>query len=258
MLTGRYEHNNRVSSLAGGGCMHQNSSRVTNPGFWSTSHPVRLHKLGYTTAFFGKVLNGMNSYGCDGVSGLPPGLDRSFVMCTHTFFNCSWVDDAKLTQTGDVPADYTTSVMGNKSVAWIRQVVEGKPEHPPFYAWIGPHAPHLPSTPAPWYEDHPIGLLKAPREEWSPPYNYSGKDHHPLVAGQPILDTADAAGIDEEYSKRMRSLLSVDDLVVAVHQTLESLGEWNRTYMVFSSGEQRSVSVPPFLAAPSSVFLRSD
>ena len=133
--------------------------------------------------------------------------------------------------------------MGNKSVAWIRQVVEGKPDHPPFYAWIGPHAPHLPSTPAPWYEDHPIGLLKAPREEWSPPYNYSGKDHHPLVAGQPILDAADAASIDEEYSKRMRSLLSVDDLVVAVHQTLETLGEWNRTYMVFSSGEQRTVSV---------------
>ena len=49
------------------------------------------------------------------------------------------------------------------------------------------------------YEDHPIGLLKAPREEWSPPYNYSGKDHHPLVAGQPILDAQDAALIDQEY-----------------------------------------------------------
>ena len=49
MLTGRYEHNNRVSSLAGGGCMHMNSSRVDNPDFWTTSHVVRLHKLGYTT-----------------------------------------------------------------------------------------------------------------------------------------------------------------------------------------------------------------
>ena len=34
------------------------------------------------------------------------------------------------------------------------------------------------------YEDHPIGLLKAPREDWNPSYNFSAKDHHPLVAGQ--------------------------------------------------------------------------
>ena len=112
----------------------------------------------------------MNSYGCDGTSGLPPGLDRSFVMCTHTFFNCSWVDDANLTFTGDAPKDYTTAVMGNKTIQWIETVVRGKPTHPPFYAWIGPHAPHLPSTPAPWYNDHPIGRLPAPREDWSPPY----------------------------------------------------------------------------------------
>jgi hypothetical protein len=55
MLTGRYEHNNRVSSLAGGGCMHMNSSRFDNPDFWESSSVVRLHKLGYTTGFFGKV-----------------------------------------------------------------------------------------------------------------------------------------------------------------------------------------------------------
>ena len=34
------------------------------------------------------------------------------------------------------------------------------------------------------YDDHPIGLLKAPREDWNPSYNFSAKDHHPLVAGQ--------------------------------------------------------------------------
>ena len=54
MLTGRYEHNNRMSSLTAGGCMHMNSSRFDNPGFWEDSHVVRLHKLGYTTGFFGK------------------------------------------------------------------------------------------------------------------------------------------------------------------------------------------------------------
>lgn len=104
--------------------------------------------------------------------------------------------------------------------------------HPPFYAWIGPHAPHLPSTPAPWYENHPIGLLKAPRTVH---YNYSALDHHPLVAQQPILDAADAASIDNEYSMRMRTLVSVDDIVVALHNLLVSYGEWDNTYFLFSS-----------------------
>ena len=85
------------------------------------------------------------------------------------------------------------------------------------------------------------------------------------MAGQPILNAADAKAIDAEYSKRSKcsqctlpyecsqnstiqpiintlsvlcavcSLLSVDDLVVALHETLESLGEWNRSYVIFSS-----------------------
>jgi len=210
-----------------------NSSRFDNPGFWETSPLVRLHKVGYTTGMFGKVLNDMNSYGCDGQSGLPPGVDRQVVMCTHTFFDCDWVNDTVLTHTGSNPEDYTTSVMGNASVAWIKSVLDKGKTHPPFFAWIGPHAPHLPSTPAPWYLDHPIGNLKAPTAD--PPYNFSGTDHHPLVAGQPILDASDAASIDEEYASRMRSLLSVDDLVVGLHDLLQSYDEWDNTFVLYTS-----------------------
>ena len=108
------------------------------------------------------------------------------------------MNDSKLVNTGDRPQDYTTSVLGNATLAWIREIIGQGPTHPPFYAWVGPHAPHLPATPAPWYADHPIGLLKAPRTEWSLSYNFSAKDHHPLVAGQPILNEEDAAGIDIE------------------------------------------------------------
>ena len=173
-------------SFGNTGCMWMNSSRDDNPGFWETSPLVRLHNVGYTTGMFGKVLNNMDSYGCDGKSGLPPGVDRQVVMCTHTFFDCDWVNDTVLTHTGSAPEDYTTSVMGNASVTWIKSVLDKGKTHPPFFAWIGPHAPHLPSTPAPWYAEHPIGNLKAPTAD--PPYNFSGVDHHPLVAGQPILD----------------------------------------------------------------------
>lgn len=233
MLTGRYEHNNRIApAKQDTGCMWQNSSRSENPEFWEYSVVKQLHNKGYTTGLFGKVLNNMQSYGCDGTSGIPPGVDRQLVMCTHTFFNCSWVNNTKLFKTGGRPEDYTTSVMGNASIAWIKSVLELGKTHPPFYAWIGPHAPHLPSTPAPWYADHPIGLLKAPIDVR---YNYSAVDHHPLVAQQVPFTTEDAASIDNEYSLRMRSLLSVDDLVVDLHKLLTSYNEWDNTYVVFSS-----------------------
>ena len=66
--------------------MRQNTSFVDNPEFWHSSFVPALHELGYTTGLFGKVLNDMVSYGCDNISGLPPGVDRQFMMCTHTFF----------------------------------------------------------------------------------------------------------------------------------------------------------------------------
>ena len=61
--------------------------------------------------------------------------------------------------TGTGAHDYTTSQIGNASLAWIRSVVESGPDHAPFFAWLGPHAPHKPSTPAPWYAEHPVGDL---------------------------------------------------------------------------------------------------
>ena len=67
-----------------------------------------------------------------------------------------------------------------------------------------------------------------------------------LLDRQPILDEADARGIDEEYAKRMRSLLSVDDMVVGLHALLsatpasqgDDLGapqsEWDNSFVIFS------------------------
>ena len=42
-------------------------------------------------------------------------------------------------------ANYSTSVMGNVSAAWIRKVVAEDPDRP-FYAHIGPKAPHEPQA----------------------------------------------------------------------------------------------------------------
>ena len=165
------------------------------------------------------------------------------MMCTHTFFNCSWADDEAVVHTGDAPADYTTSIVGNKTMAWLRSVLAKGPTHPPFFAWVGPHAPHLPSTPAPWYADHPIGKIEAPRD--TPYYNYSAEDKHAYYPYEPPIAPSDTnadafksgAGcsvdsINAEYGKRLRSLLSVDDIIVELEATLRAAGEWANTFVV--------------------------
>jgi len=47
-------------------------------------------------------------------------------------------------------SDYTTAVVGNHSMHWIKKVVAEDPNRP-FFAYIAPKAAHEPFNPAPWY-----------------------------------------------------------------------------------------------------------
>jgi N-acetylglucosamine-6-sulfatase len=119
--------------------------------------------------------------------------------------------------------------------AWIKSVVEQGPDHPPFFAYLGPHAPHLPSTPAPWYANHPIYNTPVPKAVY---YNYSGVGKHAfgnlssLAVQNRIID---AAGIADEHGRRLQTLLSVDDIVDALHGYLVSVNEWDTTYWLQTS-----------------------
>ena len=69
-------------------------------------------------------------------------------MCGAKFYDQEWVDNGKIIKTGKKPEDYTTSLMGNQSLEWLKSMEN---DTTPFFAWIGVHAPHLPATPAAWY-----------------------------------------------------------------------------------------------------------
>ena len=160
LLSGRYYHSNKVSKQGAfpriynstyGGCMRMNTSREENPAFWSNSLASRLRRdHGYATGMFGKVLNVMTTLGCNGQA--VPHLDRALIMCNHNFFSERWADSLDgsavanctgkngciaINLTGTRPQDYTTSQIGNASIAWMKTVVESGPKHPPFFAWLG-------------------------------------------------------------------------------------------------------------------------
>ena len=130
----------------------------------------------------------------------------------------------------------TTSQIGNASLAWIQSVVQrGGPGHPPFFAWLGPHAPHKPSTPPQWYENHSIGELPLVK---GPSWGYFGRDKHVPLSIEPPISEQDELAIIQQQAYRLRSLLAVDDVVRGIREYLVRVDEWERTYWVFTSDRE--------------------
>lgn len=240
LLSGKYTHNVKSRSQGAQGCMHMNTSRVENPGFWEGSF-IRSLNLdhGYTTGLFGKVLNDMKDYGCDN-KNFADGIDRSFIMCTVAFYNAKWTNfttvngtrEGSVIASGSKPEDYTTSMIGNASLTWIKDVISQGADHKPFFAFLGPHAPHLPSTPPPYAVDPAIAKIPAPKD---PMYGVLQKDKHAFFPIEPEISATAAAGIEAEHTKRLQSLVAVDDVLGQLEAYLKSVGEWENTYVFYTS-----------------------
>ncbi|KAL5499782.1 hypothetical protein EMCRGX_G011242 [Ephydatia muelleri] len=172
LFTGRYPH--RWFVPRDDACMHMN---VSSQDFANANMGVNMKQYGYTTGCFGKTLNfELKTQYCSETSETAevfPGWDSSFTLCNEFLFNNNvWNVNGSMLHT----TDYMTSLIGNHSLAFINSRLQsGKP----FFAYIGVHAPHLYSEPAPWYKDEFPDLV-APQ---TPNFNFSGSTHHYLGAG---------------------------------------------------------------------------
>lgn len=252
LLTGKMNHNLRLPRLdPGKGCMHIDvSSNASHPFYQRDYFAKYFEQLDYTVGIFGKHLNNANP-----TDFLPNGVDEmlingggvyndpTFTVGNRgttgksprpvTFNNC--------TKTTGMPC-YSTAIIGNSSLAWIQRHVEKqqpKQKRRPFLALISVKAPHILdgpdfplSIPAPWYENATIPEELAPR---TPNYNYSAPDHHWIVRNQLPLTYEEAKQVDALYVSRLKTLLSVDDLVEDLIHQLDRSGTLNDTYIVFTS-----------------------
>ena len=94
------------------------------------------------------------------------------------YFGNSFADDGRRTT---VPPDmYMTTALLNASTSWMRSQLAcddggSSCRRPfPFFAYIGPHAPHQSATPDIMHEGKFADRI-APR---TPAWNYSAPDHH--------------------------------------------------------------------------------
>jgi N-acetylglucosamine-6-sulfatase len=129
---------------------------------------------------------------------------------------------------------YQTTQIGNRTLAWLRgrRLAAAGGKKKPFFAYIGPHAPHFPAQPAPWYEHAFDATVTAPR---TPNYNISQPDKPQHIRQNPPLDARAKCWEDQHFRDRWASLLSVDDLLRDVIADLEGAGELDSTVFVYSS-----------------------
>jgi len=221
LLSGRYYHNianaqrSPPSALCGSGAVgHVDLLHKVYP---HTFFRALREQKGYATGLFGKCMNGE----CKNPAAMAGAVDRWFE--GTNFIGGSWWDNDSPNnnfENASYAGNYGTSVIGNKTIDWIRGLraaeAAGAAEDAaaatkaPWIAFVAPHAPHSPSTPAPWYESGTFcDGIAAPR---TPNFNWSTPAFHNLVSRQPPLDAKDVDGIDKLARKRCKALLSVDDM----------------------------------------------
>jgi N-acetylglucosamine-6-sulfatase len=233
LFSGRYSHNLDDPEL--GWCGNFSSDGEEEDNFLTA-----LSTVGYRVLQAGKWFNQEAKF-------LPPYLpqwynksrgDEFFVMTEegvyiNNTFNLNGLPFRASPST--LGGSYLTASLGNRSVQWLREATAGD-SPAPWVAYIAPHAPHLPATPAPWYADAEVPEARAPR---LPAYNLGWEDKHWQVdngidkpMSQALMD-----GGDVLWRSRLRTLMSVDDLLAAALDVVEGAGAWTRenTYVIYTS-----------------------
>jgi N-acetylglucosamine-6-sulfatase len=227
LLTGRYFHNIKQKGGPLWG-MHVNETFVND-----NTIAKKLKEEGYTVGLFGKYTNVMPKLG-----DTPAGFDAwlansggSYVAPSFQTMNIDGLPDGN----NKFPAEnYTTAVVGNVSIAWIRKVAQ---EDKPFFAYIAPKAAHEPFNPAPWYVDawDPSWPEHEPRDEnWNCSLE-SRQDHPGIIKTQPMISDEVADIITGIWKNRWRTLMSVDDVIGDVIGVVDELGLSDSTYFMYSS-----------------------
>ncbi|XP_075551500.1 N-acetylglucosamine-6-sulfatase-like isoform X4 [Dermacentor variabilis] len=176
-----------------------------------------------------------NAYGhrrAGGAHHVPPGWTNwNGLVGNSVYYNYTLSVNGTAEKHGDSPnKDYLTDVLRAKALTFLEGRVD---QRRPFFMMLSTPSPHAPFTPAVRHRDA-FPNLKAPR---TPAFNISvNGTKHWLVrqAIHPIPEDV-VSWIDETYRNRLRTLLSVDDMVADVLSYLDSKQLLNNTYVFFTS-----------------------
>src|SRR5918996_1892520 len=217
IMTGQLNHNNGV---------HRNLDKALLPQ-GNTIQRI-LGDAGYATGIAGKYLNGWRQS-----DGPPPHFDRYSVI-TRTSTDDEF-DADNYTQTTfleeDSPVEkqvttYSTDYIAQEAQDFLLDWHADDPSRP-WFLYAAPFAPHSPWIPEPAYSAAGVGtwagnpaVFEADRTDKPP---YVRNQAHTFAEGQQIR------------TQQLRTLLSVDDLVDQVFETIEATGDLGNTVAFFLS-----------------------
>jgi len=256
ILTGLYAHNHQVkdNKPPNGGF-----EKFRAQGLEEDTIAIRLQEEGYLTSLFGKYLNG---YTEADPSHVPPGWDEWHGKLLDLQLYNYWINEnGEVVSYGNGTKDYFTDVLSREATDFVRGAA---PEEQPFFLYLAPEAPHAPATPAERHRDAFAGE-KAPRP---PSFNEEDVSDKPSwISNTDRFSDEETSEIDAYYRERLASMLAVDEMVASLVQELNTAGELDNTYILFTSdngylqGEHRlneqkdrpyeeSARVPLFVRGP--------
>jgi len=208
IFSGRYAHNHTVQSNQHG------AEKDFDEG---TTMQASLQGAGYRTGIFGKYFNAWD------LSEDPAFFDRWAIESPNGYtgyYGGTWNVNGTL-HTVD---RYSTDYIADRGMRFIRSG-EGHDDQP-WFLELAPYGVHMPAFAPPKYRAAPLPpfeLDPSMREQDlgdKPPY-VRNRDRERLVT---ILTTRD---------RQLRALMSVDDMVQRVFETLEASGELGNTLAFF-------------------------
>lgn len=206
ILTGRYAHNHGVLS----NLWEDGASRFEAEG----ALPYLLQGAGYRTSIIGRYLT---SWPLDEA---PPNFDEFLTTRGRNYYDGMWNNNGTV---HEIPG-YSTAVMADAASGFItRQQLADSP----WFLSVNVKAPHRPFTPEERYADAAV-------PEWKP----SPAHRWDAARGKPDWIRARRKSfVDGDAVRRaqFRTLMSVDDMVARVFETLELTGQDENTLAFFIS-----------------------
>jgi arylsulfatase A-like enzyme len=222
-LRGQYPHNHGVIGLDTGG-VPGGEQTFRELGRDQSTVATWLDDAGYQTKHIGKYMNGY------GDLYKPPGWDEWFTLQgpppTTQYTGASSVENTGKTVT---MGGHSTDLYADQASDFIRRSSEN-PE--PFFVVVDTLAPHGPPEVADRYQNH-FTATPLPR-----PDNFDEEvvsDKPKWVQSYPRFSQDEINRIQDRYRWRLRSMLSVEDLLEQTITTLQQTGELENTYIFFTS-----------------------
>jgi N-acetylglucosamine-6-sulfatase len=216
ILRGQYPHNHGV---IGNAPPEGGEPTFRRLGRDQSTIATWLNDAGYRTKLIGKYMNSYISL------YKPPGWDEWYALKQGSGPYGEVNEDGHWTTLGG----HSAYVFADKASDFIRRS-SASPE--PFFVMVNSVAPHTPPEVDPRYQDK-FSATPLPR-----PDNFNEKDvsDKPAWVQSEGLHSQTAINrMEREYRNRLRSMLSVEDLLRQIIATLQETGELDNTYIFFTS-----------------------